>query len=335
MLTLNVIEIQVKSAKLSDLSLKTNQSQNAINISYDTQKQTVSLTFPEELPTGSKAALHLEFTGILNDQMCVFGIPYPLPKCDMVAIPDFEAVAMENWGLITYRTIAILFVLKHLMLSSSNVLHTLFHELAHQWFSNLVTMKWWDHLWLNEGFATWVGYIAVDKIFPDWDIWTQFIMEGFQRGLQLDALRSSHHIEVPVNDPSYFKGASVIRMLSNFIGENIFLAGIRRYLKRHEYSNASTDDLWKALTEESGIDVGQFMTGSEMDRAKPGNLVWALIFRSNIFMGRAWFYKYLLLRIYEIQKFVSIREMLAKNIKPLLFLMITGKKAFSMLNKNH
>ncbi|CAG8636717.1 14611_t:CDS:2, partial [Dentiscutata heterogama] len=120
----------------------------------------------------------------------------------------------------------------------------------------------WDHLWLNEGFATWVGYLAVDKIFPDWDIWTQFVTEGFQRGLQLDALRSSHPIEVPIFDAiSYYKGASVIRMLSNFIGENVFLAGVRRYLKRHVYSNASTDDLWNALTEESGVDVGQFMTG--------------------------------------------------------------------------
>ncbi|CAJ0763078.1 15809_t:CDS:10 [Entrophospora sp. SA101] len=195
----------------------------------------------------------------------VFDIPYPLPKLDMVAIPDFEAG--KNWGLITYRTTAILFDPKKSNVKfKRRISYTVSHELAHQWFGNLVTMEWWDHLWLNEGFATWVGYFAIDKVFPDWDIWTQF-----QSGLQLDSLKSSHPIEVPVNNPSeihqifdaisYNKGASVIRMLSDHLGENIFLSGVRKYLKSHEYGNASTDDLWKALSEESGIDVGKFMTG--------------------------------------------------------------------------
>ncbi|KAG9292135.1 hypothetical protein G9A89_005279 [Geosiphon pyriformis] len=201
----------------------------------------------------------------------VFGIPYPLPKLDMIAIPDFEAGAMENWGLVTYRTAAILFDPKASdAKNKQRIAYTVAHELAHQWFGNLVTMEWWDHLWLNEGFATWVGYLAIDKLFPSWDIWTQFVTEGFQRGLHLDALRSSHPIEVPVNDPSeinqifdaisYYKGASVIRMLSSYLGEDVFLAGIRRYLKAHVYGNASTDDLWRSLEEESGVDVGKFMT---------------------------------------------------------------------------
>ncbi|CAG8660596.1 21427_t:CDS:10 [Cetraspora pellucida] len=365
-------------------------NQNTVTISHDTQKQTVTLTFPEELPAGSKAALYLEFTGILNDKMngfyrssykdsdgntkylattqfeatdarrafpswdepaikatfditlivspeltalsnmnvisetaheggkkCVkfattpimstyliafivgdlayvetsttglhnggkpvlvrvyatkgnehlgqfsldvaaevleyfaevFGIPYPLPKCDMVAIPDFEAGAMENWGLITYRTSAILFDPKASDAKfKQRIAYTVSHELAHQ-----------------------ALLLGLDTL-----LWTRSFLIGisglsFQRGLQLDALRSSHPIEVPVNDPSeihqifdaisYYKGASVIRMLSNYIGEDVFLSGVRRYLKRHEFSNASTDDLWKALTEESGVDVGQFMTG--------------------------------------------------------------------------
>ncbi|RHZ45063.1 hypothetical protein Glove_692g11 [Diversispora epigaea] len=201
----------------------------------------------------------------------VFGIPYPLPKCDMVAIPDFEAGAMENWGLITYRTAAVLFDPNASDARfKQRIAYTVCHELAHQWFGNLVTMEWWDHLWLNEGFATWVGYLAVDKIFPDWDIWTQFVSEAFQRGLQLDSLKSSHQIEVPVNDPSeisqifdaisYYKGASVIRMLSNYLGENVFLAGVRRYLKKHEYGNASTNDLWNSLAEESGKDISEFIS---------------------------------------------------------------------------
>ncbi|KAG0283670.1 hypothetical protein BGZ96_011949 [Linnemannia gamsii] len=200
----------------------------------------------------------------------IFGIAYPLPKLDHIAIPDFDAGAMENWGLITYRTIALLFDEKTSSAASKEqVASTVAHEIAHQWFGNLVTMEWWDHLWLNEGFATWVGTLAVDHLFPEWDTWPTFIVSDVQRGIALDSLRSSHPIEVPVNDPheihqifdaiSYSKGASVIRMLSNWLTVDVFLAGIRRYLKKHEYSNATTDDLWNALSEESKIDVREFM----------------------------------------------------------------------------
>ncbi|CAG8543698.1 10366_t:CDS:10, partial [Acaulospora colombiana] len=366
-ITLNANEVEVRSAKLVSLNLKTSYSFSAVDITHDEQKQTVTLSFPDELPAGCTAALHLVFAGSLNDKMVgfyrssykdelkqtkymastqfeatdarrafpcwdepaikatfditlivpselvalsnmnvisekpldngkkevkfattpmmstylvafvvgdlayvetsttgilnegkpvlvrvyatkgnekngefslkvaadvleyfagVFGIPYPLPKCDMVAVPDFEAGAMENWGLITYRTTAILFNPKDSDARfKQRIAYTVSHELAHQ---------------------------------------------GLQRGLQLDALKSSHPIEVPVKDPSeihqifdaisYYKGASVIRMLSNYLGEDVFLSGVRRYLKRHEYGNASTDDLWKALAEESGINVGEFMS---------------------------------------------------------------------------
>lgn len=122
---------------------------------------------------------------------------------------------------------------------------------------------------MNEGFATWVGWLAVDHVFPDWDVWTSFVNEDMPRALSLDALRSSHPIEVAVNDPaeihqifdaiSYYKGASVIRMLSSWLGVDVFLAGVRRYLHRHKFSNASTGDLWKALSEVAGVDVSQFM----------------------------------------------------------------------------
>ncbi|KAI8578103.1 hypothetical protein K450DRAFT_249048 [Umbelopsis ramanniana AG] len=200
----------------------------------------------------------------------VFGEPYPLPKMDMVAIPDFEAGAMENWGLVTYRTVALLFDEKASSLAAKKqTAYTVCHELAHQWFGNLVTMEWWDHLWLNEGFATWVGWLAVDHVFPDWDVWTSFVNEDMPRALSLDALRSSHPIEVAVNDPaeihqifdaiSYYKGASVIRMLSSWLGVDVFLAGVRRYLHRHKFGNASTGDLWAALSEVAGVDVSKFM----------------------------------------------------------------------------
>ncbi|KAI7832592.1 peptidase family M1-domain-containing protein [Gamsiella multidivaricata] len=200
----------------------------------------------------------------------IFGTAYPLPKMDQIAVPDFDMGAMENWGLVTYRTVALLFDEKTSDLRfKEQVASIVAHELAHQWFGNLVTMEWWDHLWLNEGFATWVGTLAVDHLFPEWDTWSSFVVNDVQRGIALDSLRSSHPIEVPVNDPheihqifdaiSYSKGASVIRMLSNWLTLDVFLAGIRRYLKKHEYQNATTDDLWAALSEESKIDVGEFM----------------------------------------------------------------------------
>lgn len=130
-------------------------------------------------------------------------------------------------------------------------------------------MDWWDYLWLNEGFATWVGNLAVSKFFPEWDNWSYFIADGFQMGLALDGLRSSHPIEVPCKHPheihqifdaiSYYKGASCIRMLSSYLGLEVFLKGIRRYMQKHAYKNTSTEDLWAALSEESGVDVGSFM----------------------------------------------------------------------------
>ncbi|CAH1757417.1 826_t:CDS:10 [Entrophospora sp. SA101] len=385
-ITLNVIEIEIQSATIENLSLNTISSQKATDISYD--KGTVTLTFQKEIIAGTKAALHIEFTGILNDKMAgfyrssyvdesgnkrylvttqfeatdarrafpcwdepaikatfditlivpseltalsnmnvisekpladgkkevmfaktpimstyllafvvgdlayiekktngvknagnpvqirvyatrgnekngefalnvavevleyfagVFGIPYPLPKLDMVAIPDFEAG--KNWGLITYRTAAILFDTKQSDAKfKQRIGYTVSHELAHQ--GLLLGLDIWL---LIKSFL--IGIFG----------------HRFQKGLQLDSLKSSHPIEVPVNNPSeihqifdaisYYKGASVIRMLSDHLGENIFLSGVRKYLKRHEYGNASTDDLWKALSEESGIDVGKFMTG--------------------------------------------------------------------------
>ncbi|CAG8520004.1 9044_t:CDS:10 [Paraglomus brasilianum] len=417
-IVLNVFEVEVTAAKLQNLSLKTIQNIDAVQIEHNEKRQTVTLTFPQELAKNTKGVLKLQFNGTLNDKMCgfyrsvfvdkqgnkkymattqfeptdarrafpcwdepaikatfditlivpsnltalsnmnvisekqlehakkevkfaktpimstylvafvvgdlayveaetsgehngnpvlirvytnkglekqgefalsvavqaleyfaqLFAIPYPLPKLDMVAIPDFEAGAMENWGLVTYRTAAILFDPQASDAKfKQRIAYTVSHELAHQWFGNLVTMEWWDHLWLNEGFATWVGYLSVAKIFPEWDIWTEFLTEGVQRGLSLDALRSSHPIEVPVSNPRqvavyfilillhisvpiYYKGASVIRMLSSYLTEKVFLTGIQKYLKQHMYGNASTGDLWKALSLQSGIDVEKFMS---------------------------------------------------------------------------
>lgn len=199
-----------------------------------------------------------------------FDIPYPLKKMDMVAIPDFSAGAMENWGLVTYRTNALLYDEENSSLAAKQrVASVVAHELAHQWFGNLVTMDWWSGLWLNEGFATYVSYVAVDHLFPEWDIWTEFVVDDCQAGLELDGMRSSHPIEVPVKNPdeigqifdsiSYSKGASVIRMLVKFLGEATFLKGLRAYLEKHKYSNVETNDLWTALSEASGQPVNSIM----------------------------------------------------------------------------
>src|ERR1700733_9725224 len=178
--------------------------------------------------------------------------------------------AMENWGLVTYRTTAVLYDEKNSDSRFRNrVAYVVAHELAHQWFGNLVTMEWWSDLWLNEGFATWVGWLAVDHLFPEWNIWTEFVMRDCQSGLSLDGLRSSHPIEVPVKNPSeisqifdsisYSKGASLIRMLVAFLGETPFRTGLCQYLKKHKLGNARTADLWESLAEASGQPVAEIM----------------------------------------------------------------------------
>ncbi|KAL5248988.1 hypothetical protein ACHWQZ_G018001 [Mnemiopsis leidyi] len=200
-----------------------------------------------------------------------FEIPYPLPKMDLIAIPDFAAGAMENWGLVTYRETALLVDPQNTSSGTKQwVALVVGHELAHQWFGNLVTMQWWTHLWLNEGFASWIEYLCVDHCFPSWDIWLQYVNMDFSRALELDALDNSHPIEVPVGHPeevdeifdaiSYCKGNSVIRMLHNWLGAEPFRKGLALYLKRHQYKNALTEDLWAALEESSGKPVNKVMS---------------------------------------------------------------------------
>lgn len=199
-----------------------------------------------------------------------FAIPYPLEKCDMIALPDFASGAMENWGLITYREQAMLVDPKNTSLSVKQwVAMVIAHELAHQWFGNLVTMQWWTDLWLNEGFASWIEYLAVDQLYPEWEMWTQFITAEQQAAMKLDALDNTHPIEVRVNHPdeirsifdaiSYSKGASVIHMLHEYLGKDDFRDGLRHYLKKHAYKNTVTGDLWDALEEVSGKPVKKFM----------------------------------------------------------------------------
>lgn len=199
-----------------------------------------------------------------------FDIPYPLPKCDLLALPDFASGAMENWGCITFREQCMLVDPENTSLPVKQyVAMVVAHELAHQWFGNLVTMRWWTDLWLNEGFASWIEYLATDKHFPEWNMWTQFIFDEQSMALKLDALKNTHPIEAPINHPdeirtifdsiSYNKGASVIHMLEQYLGHDTFRDGLRHYLKEHAYGNTDTVDLWQALETVSKKPVKQFM----------------------------------------------------------------------------
>lgn len=201
----------------------------------------------------------------------IFDIPYPLPKLDTLIAADFDAGAMENWGLITGRTSVYAYDEKKSGIAAKKrVIGVQSHEVAHQWFGNICTMRWWDNLWLNESFATLMGeVIIIDELEPSWKIHSSFISEHLSQALNLDALRSSHPIEVPCPDEatismifdsiSYSKGGSVLKMLSNFVGQDTFLKGVSTYLKRHLYGNARTADLFKGISDVYGKDVSKMM----------------------------------------------------------------------------
>ncbi|KAF4524826.1 hypothetical protein B566_EDAN013986 [Ephemera danica] len=177
-----------------------------------------------------KFALHVA-TKVLPYYKDYFQVAYPLPKIDLIAIADFSAGAMENWGLVTYRETCLLVDPENTSAVRKQwIALVVGHELAHQWFGNLVTMEWWTHLWLNEGYASFVEFLCVAHLFPEYDIWTQFVTDTYIRALELDALNNSH----PIED---------------------FRQGMQLYLTRHQFGNAETEDLWAALEESSGKPV--------------------------------------------------------------------------------
>jgi len=206
-----------------------------------------------------------------------FGVRYPLPKLDQIAIPGGFGGAMENWGGITYYESALLFDPKKSSAATrQRIYEVIAHETAHQWFGDLVTMAWWDNLWLNEGFASWMGSKCTAHFNPDWEVW---LAKNIQRdptrrsgiakevAMEGDARSTTHAIQQPVanesdansafDDITYRKGQSFLRMLESFLGENAFRDGIRRYIAAHKYSNSTTADLWNALSEASGKPVGE------------------------------------------------------------------------------
>ena len=198
-----------------------------------------------------------------------YDIPYPGDKLDLIAIPDFASGAMENLGAITFRETALLVDEERATRSElERVADVVSHENAHMWFGDLVTMRWWNGLWLNEAFATFMEMLAVDAWKPEWRRWDSFTVSR-AAALHVDGLRSTRPIEFPVEKPedaagmfdvlTYEKGASVLRMLEQYLGADTFRDGIRLYLRRHEYSNAETTDLWDAIEDSSGQPVRSLM----------------------------------------------------------------------------
>jgi len=200
-----------------------------------------------------------------------FGVQYPLAKADHVALPDFSSGAMENWGLITYRERVLLAYPGETAQSTlEQIALVIAHETSHQWFGNLVTMKWWDDLWLNESFANMMEYQAIDALFPDWHVWNSFIAAEGLSALRRDAVAGVQAVRTDVHhpdeisslfDPSivYAKGGRLLHMLKSYIGEIAFRSGLKAYFESHAYGNTTGADLWATLSHSSGKDVGAFM----------------------------------------------------------------------------
>lgn len=199
-----------------------------------------------------------------------YGIKYPIAQAYHVALPDFSAGAMENWGLITYREVYLLVDENSTVSSHQQVALVVAHELAHQWFGNLVTMKWWDDLWLNESFANMMEYVAIDAIKPNWHIFEDFQTSGVPHALKRDATDGVQSVHVAVNHPDeintlfdaaivYAKGSRLMHMLRRWLGDKVFAAGLKLYFEKHQYNNTVGRDLWNALSTASGKDVASFM----------------------------------------------------------------------------
>jgi puromycin-sensitive aminopeptidase len=233
-----------------------------------------------------KGNVHLTDVALENAVFCFeylsdyYGIPYPEHKLDHIAIPDFAAGAMENVGLITYRDAYL--VLDQAKASQGELqacLDVIGHEIAHQWFGNLVTMKWWEGAWLNEAFASFMELKATDAKKPEWKRWLAFNNLEIPWAMGTDQLATTRPIEFEVNSPTevdemfdaitYGKGSAVLRMIEQFIGEEEFRTGVGNYLRKHEYANTVTTDLWEGLDGASDWPVGEIMNTWVYQRGFP------------------------------------------------------------------
>lgn len=196
---------------------------------------------------------------------------YPLPQSLQLALPDFSAGAMENWGLVTYREAYLLLDPDNTSLEMKKLVATVItHELAHQWFGDLVTMKWWDNLWLNESFANMMEYLSVDGLEPDWHIWEMFQTSEAPAALTRDATDGVQPIQIEINDPAdidsafdsaivYAKGSRMLVMVRSLLGDDALRKGLKYYFDHHKFGNATGDDLWDALSTATDLDIGKIM----------------------------------------------------------------------------
>jgi aminopeptidase N/puromycin-sensitive aminopeptidase len=223
---------------------------------------------PDKKPLGATALRYAE--EILQFYNRYYGIPYPFGKLDIVGAPDFEAGAMENTGAIFYRESALFIDDTHSSVSShQEVFEILAHEMAHQWFGDLVTMKWWDNIWLNEGFATWMELKPSQALHPEWNAALEGVNDS-DEALRADSLRNTHPIRARAETPeeidelfdsiSYQKGAAVLRMVESYVSPDVFRRGVNTYLRKFQYSNATAEDFWNAITAASGRPVDKIMT---------------------------------------------------------------------------
>lgn len=199
----------------------------------------------------------------------LFDFKYPLAKLDLVAIPDFAKSAMENFGLITFRESDFLVGNNPSKSLKSNVFETVSHEISHQWFGNLVTMYFWDDLWLNEGFATWLLWYTMDHFHSDWNVWEDYIVYTLLTAFTTDSRASSHSIQMPIetlddinqagDSITYKKGCALVVMLFDFLGKDAFFSGLKQYIRSHAWANANAADLWQCFNSVSGLDVGGIM----------------------------------------------------------------------------
>lgn len=195
-------------------------------------------------PLGSEEqasfAVDLTARGLQFFEDC-FELPYPLPKLDLIGVPECSTGAMENWGAIIFRTTNLLLDPEDSALDTKQrIAETILHEISHMWFGNLVTMRYWDGLWLKEGFATLMSWYAADKMFPSWHFWDSYVANTLQKALSLDSLTSSHSVELFISDStdakqiydeiSYQKGSCILRMVLNNLGDTKFFEGLKLYL---------------------------------------------------------------------------------------------------------
>jgi len=217
---------------------------------------------------GKKTELALKVASeVLKEYCSYFSIPYPLPKLHLVALPEYRAGAMENWGAITFREALLLADSSSSTSDRRGVAHVIAHEIAHMWFGDLVTMKWWDDIWLNESFATFMDHKVLERLHPEWDNWREFIRGSTFPALNADALSDTHPIQTKVKKVEeiesifgaivYGKGASVLRMIESYMGEDQFRKGVSAYLSRFRYSNATGGDLWDSLGKASGLPISR------------------------------------------------------------------------------